>query len=112
MPASRYAWSRLNCLQLGRYAEYPVKMEFIMLGYDVYGVEVDDRGIDLVVRTDVGGYYDVQVKSVRGLNYIFFPKDKFCLRPNLRRSSCSPKVLLRSSTSYPLWPGRTWTPCW
>ena len=71
-----------------RYAEYFVKMEFTMLGFDVYGAEVDDRGIDLVIRKGADRYYDVQVKSVRGLNYIFFPKDKFAddksaLRDNL-----------------------------
>lgn len=78
-------WSSLNRLQLGRYAEYLVKMEFTLHGFDVYGSEVDDRGIDLVVRREPSAYYDIQVKSAclpRG-NYIFFPKDKFQLRENL-----------------------------
>lgn len=79
-------WSQLSPLQLGRYAEYLVKMEFALHGFDIYGAEVDDKGIDLVVRREVGGeqkYYDVQVKSIRVLNYIVFPKHKFSLRPNL-----------------------------
>jgi hypothetical protein len=79
----RYQWSRLNHLQIGRYAEYYVKMEFTMLGYDVYGAEVDDQGIDLVVRRDADRYYDIQVKAVRGLSYVFFAKTKFQLRANL-----------------------------
>lgn len=84
----RYVWSALNHLQIGRTAEYFVKMEFTMLGFDVYGAEVDDHGIDLVVRKDTGHYCDVQVKSARGLNYVFFPKDTFAadksaLRANL-----------------------------
>ena len=81
----KYEWSSLSRLQLGRYAEYLVKMEFTLYGFDVYGSEVDDRGIDLVVRREPNKYYDVQVKSAclpRG-NYIFFPKDKFQLRENL-----------------------------
>ncbi|AEA47642.1 hypothetical protein [Archaeoglobus veneficus] len=78
----KYNWSRLNRLQIGRYAEYFVKMEFTLFGFEVYTAEVDDRGIDFVVRKD-NRYYDVQVKSARGLNYIFFPKDKFSPRDNL-----------------------------
>ncbi len=70
-------------MQLGRYAEYFVKMEFTLLGFDVYQTEVDYHGIDFVVRKDEDRYYDVQVKSVRGHNYIFFPKHKFFPRLNL-----------------------------
>jgi len=83
----KYAWSKLNSLQIGRYAEYFVKMEFTQHGFDVYSSEVDDRGIDFVVRkermNDMTNYYDVQVKSVRENGYVFFPKDKFNLRENL-----------------------------
>lgn len=79
----KYEWSRLNNLQLGKYAEYFVKMEFTQYGFDVYSSEVDDRGIDFVVRKEPSAYYDVQVKSVRGLNYIFFRKKIFIPRGNL-----------------------------
>jgi hypothetical protein len=81
----RYAWSRLNGLQVGRYAEYFVKMEFTLLGFDVYASEVDDKGIDFVIRSDANRDFDVQVKSVRigSGNYIFFPKATFDLRSNL-----------------------------
>lgn len=81
----KYNWSKLNRLQLGKYAEYLVKMEFTLHGFDVYSSEVDDRGIDLVVRKEPSTYYDIQVKSARlpRGNYIFFPKDKFQLRNNL-----------------------------
>ena len=81
--ANSYDWSILNHLQVGRYAEYFVKMEFTRMGFDVYGAEVDDKGIDFVVRKDATTYYDVQVKSCRGLNYIFFSKSHFHLRANL-----------------------------
>lgn len=81
--ANRYDWKRLNNVQLGRYAEYYTKMEFTLFGFDVYSSEVDDRGIDFVIRKDAGRYYDVQVKSARGLNYIFFHKDRFSLRDNM-----------------------------
>jgi len=76
-------WSHLNHLQLGRYAEYFVKMECTLLGLDVYAPEVDDKGIDFVIRKGEEAYYDVQVKSLRGIGYIFFPKAKFKPRKNL-----------------------------
>lgn len=87
----RYEWSKLNHLQLGKYAEYLIKMEFTQYSFDVYTAEVDDKGIDFILRKEQQGYageveykyYDVQVKSVRGMNYIFFSKEKFRLRENL-----------------------------
>ncbi len=86
-----YDWGKLNHLQLGRYAEYFVKMEFTRHGFDVYTAEVDDKGIDFVVRKErkVGNgatnieYRDVQVKSTRKMNYVFIRKDKLVLRENL-----------------------------
>ena len=82
---TRFDWARLNHLQVGRYGEYFVKMEFTLLGFDVYGAEVDDKGIDLVVRKGVDQFYDVQVKTVRPPrgNYVFFPKHTFELRETL-----------------------------
>ena len=77
----RYTWSRLNHLQVGRFAEYFVKMEFALYGFQVYTAEVDDRGIDFIVRHESSAFREIQVKSVRGLNYVFLPKEKFPLRP-------------------------------
>ena len=78
----KYNWNRLSRLQISRYAEYFVKMEFTLFGFEVYTAEVDDRGVDFVIRKD-DRYYDVQVKSARGFKYIFFLKDKFNPRDNL-----------------------------
>jgi hypothetical protein len=82
------AWNQLNRLQLGKYAEYLVKMEFVLLGCDVFTSEVDDHGIDFVVRTREGNHYDVQVKSFRsqvgkGTPYVFLQKSKFKVDPSL-----------------------------
>ena len=87
----RYSRSHLNKLQVGRFAEYFSKMEFTLYAFDVYTAEVDDKGIDFVVRKEHRTseaevdyrYYDVQVKAVRGMNYVFFRKDKFPLRDKL-----------------------------
>jgi len=81
--SEKYQWSHLNHLQVGKYAEYLVKMELTLYGVDIYTSDVDDRGIDFVARKNVSTYYDFQVKSVRDYKYIFFPKDKFQLCPNL-----------------------------
>jgi hypothetical protein len=78
----KYKWSELSHLQVGKFAEYFVKMEFTLYGFDVYQSEVDDKGIDFVIRREYT-YHDIQVKSVRGFNYIFFPKECFTLRKNL-----------------------------
>lgn len=78
-----YEWSKLTHLQVGRYAEYFVKMQFVLLGYEVYSSEVDDRGIDFVLRREPGRYWDVQVKSIRKTGYVFMTKDKFRIRSNL-----------------------------
>ena len=79
----KYDWSRLTHLQVGRFAEYFVKMEFTLYGFDVYQAEVDDKGIDFVIRKGHDRYFDIQVKSIRGLNYVFLPKRCFELRENL-----------------------------
>lgn len=86
--SDKYDWHRLNHLQVGRYAEYLVKMELALWGLKVYTSEVDDRGIDFVVKLSDTAYADIQVKSIRSLGYVFFPKgekgkEKFSLRPNL-----------------------------
>lgn len=78
----RYDWYRLNHLQVGRFAEYFVKMELTLYGFEVYTSEVDDRGIDFVARREDGQFFEVQVKSVRGFNYVFVPKDKSSIAPH------------------------------
>lgn len=61
-------------------------MQFVLSGLDVYSAEVDDRGIDFVVRAEPDRYWDVQVKSIRKSGYIFFPKKNFSIRENLLAS--------------------------
>lgn len=79
----RYIWSSLNPQQVGAYAEYFVKVELTMYGFQVYSAEVDDRGIDFVARHGSGPYVEVQVKSLRGMGYVFMRKTHFALSDNL-----------------------------
>lgn len=74
-PAGRHTWSRFHHVHLGKYAEYFARLEFLLLGCDVFTSEVDNHGIDFVVRTPVGDHYDVQVKSYRrGTARIHLPR--------------------------------------
>jgi len=76
-------WSKLSHLQLGKYGEYFAKMEFTKAGFDVYTSEVDDKGIDFVIRKNDSEHYDIQVKSVRNYNYVFMRKEVFHLKENM-----------------------------
>ncbi len=58
---SRYIWSALNTQQVGAYAEYFVKMELTMHGFQVYGIEVDDRGVDFAANYESGPFIEIQV---------------------------------------------------
>ena len=69
-------WSRLTPLQMGQYAEYYAKMEFASYGLDVYTSEVDDHGVDFVVKDKSGTFYEIQVKSMLKTSYVFIAKDK------------------------------------
>lgn len=83
-PLSVHDWAKLNPLQVGCSAEYLVTLQFFQDGYNVYKTVVDDHGVDLLVRhTASTKHYEVQVKSSRDWNYIFFPKHKFPLRNDL-----------------------------
>ena len=64
-------WAILNSLQLGRYAEYFAKMELASYGLEVFSSEVDDRGIDFIVKDKTGRFSEIQVKSLRGTGYVF-----------------------------------------
>ena len=79
----KFEWGKLNPLQLGRYAEYYAKMEFTLLGFDVYEPEVDDKGIDFIIRKDENKFYEIQVKSIFKGKYVFMPKSKFILQESL-----------------------------
>lgn len=70
-------WSKLNHLQLGRYAEYYAKMEFASYGFEVYTSEVDNHGVDFIAKLpSENKFYEVQVKSVRDYGYIYMTKSK------------------------------------
>ena len=77
------SWSKLNHMQLGKYAEYYAKMEFASYGFEVYTSEVDDHGVDFVVKMPgESKFYEVQVKSVREYGYVYISKSKMPVLTN------------------------------
>ena len=48
-----------------------------MYGYLVFSAEIDDRGVDFVVRNDAGRHFDVQVKTVTCWKYTYITESKF-----------------------------------
>ena len=78
-------WSKLSKAQVGRYGEYLFQMALVSFGYDVFSSEVDDKGIDFVLRIDgeKPQYHDIQVKTARiKNNWVFMKKSKFPIRKN------------------------------
>lgn len=72
-------WNELSHLQLGRYAEYLVKMEFASHGFEIYTPEVDDHGVDFIARIAPKSFIEIQVKSLRADNkgnYTYISKEK------------------------------------
>ena len=74
-------WKNLSTQQLGRYGEYLFKMKLTLHGLDIYSPEIDDRGIDFVVRTKAGDFFEIQVKSIRTFQYLFIQKSKMMPSP-------------------------------
>ena len=73
-------------MQIGRIGEYWMKIWFTLWGFDTYYNEVDDKGIDFILRLDNDRHIDVQVKTIRSkTGYVFVSKEswKNQLRTNL-----------------------------
>ena len=75
-------WSELSHLQLGRYEYYAKNgVCFLRMRY-IYTSEVHDHGVDFVAEIpDDGQYYEIRVKAVRNLDYVYIRKDKMVLSP-------------------------------
>jgi len=80
------SYEHLNHLQVGKIGEYWAKIFLTLKGYDVYTTDVDNKGIDFIVRTDNENHLDIQVKTIRqNSGYVYITKDtwKNELRQNL-----------------------------
>ena len=72
-------WSRLDksTVAVGQFGEFYAKTVLASYGLDVYGSEVDDHGVDLIVKTKGGRYLEFQVKTVRGMQYVYMRQAGF-----------------------------------
>ena len=102
----RYNWRELSRQQVGAFSEYFVKMEMTMYGFQVYSTEVDDRGVDFVIRYKKGPFFSIQVKSIREKGYVFMQKEKFNLSDDLflalaiLKEGVEPRLFLVPSTAW------------
>ena len=105
------SYKNLNRLQVGRLGEYWVKLMLTLDGYDVYTSEVDDKGIDFVVRLSPEKYIDIQVKTIRGYSsYVFVDKISKAWTTPLRDNLYMALVVLidNSAPEMYLIPASTW----
>lgn len=79
-------WKRLNNLQLGRYAEKYALMEFLSYGLDAYPAEVDDHGVDMIIKDKKGAFQEVQVKSAYKGKYVFL-KNEYIESPDKKKKA-------------------------
>lgn len=69
--------SEMSKQKFGAYGEYYAKMEFASYGFDVFTSEVDDHGVDFVVKGSKG-FYEIQVKSIQSTSTtVYMEKKKF-----------------------------------
>lgn len=82
-----FKFDDLNHLQIGRIGEYWVKIWLTLSDFDTYYNDVDDKGIDFILRLDNDKHIDIQVKTIRvnTTGYVFVSKEawKNELRENL-----------------------------
>ena len=82
-----FKFDNLNHLQIGRIGEYWVKIWLTLSDFDTYYNDVDDKGIDFILRLDNDKHIDIQVKTIRvnTAGYVFVSKEawKNELRENL-----------------------------
>jgi hypothetical protein len=86
-------------------------MRMVEMGWQLYTSEVDDRGIDYLIRTNLGKCVEAQVKTVRLKKnaYVFFRKDHISPE-QLKKSYAICLVVMREGEEPDIFfiPGRVW----
>ena len=104
-----FTFEHLSGLQVGKIGEYWAKIWMTFAGFDIYTTDVDDKGIDFIIRTDDEKHIDVQVKTVREkTGYVFVTKSKW--KSGLRENLYLILVLLKNNEmpSVFLIPSKVW----
>ena len=109
MTFENFTYDHLNHLQIGRIGEYWVKIWLTLSGLDTYYNDVDDKGIDFIVRLNNDKHIDIQVKTVReNTGYVFVTKrtwrnklrDNLYLALVILRNHASPEIYFIPSTAW------------
>lgn len=94
-----FNYGNLKHLQVGRIGEYYVKFCLTLFGIDVYTTEVDDKGIDFVIRLNGSKYIDIQVKTIREkTSYVYVNKDSKSWTKPLRDNLYLALVILKNNS--------------
>ncbi len=92
-------YQKLRPLQVGRIGEYLVKLNLTLHGFDVYTTEVDDKGIDFIIRLDADNYIDIQVKTIRSLSsYVYIDKSSKSWQQPFKQNLYLALVILSNDT--------------
>ncbi len=83
MRDERWLWSHLDKGQLGHVGEGFVDLQLMMHGYRVFKPLVDNFGVDRMAQRKLEPPIKVQVKTVRGHQYVFMQKERFLLTDDL-----------------------------
>jgi len=107
-----YSYDDLHHLAIGRMGEYWTKYALTMHGLDVYTSEVDNKGIDFVVRQSQSVFHSIQVKSIRRskTSYVFITKENEWEESKLSSNLWLALVLFENSKQPELYliPASTW----
>jgi hypothetical protein len=92
-----FTFDHLSHLQIGRIGEYWVKIWLTLFGYDTYHNDVDDKGIDFIIRLNNDKHIDIQVKTIReNTSYVFVTKESW--KNELRKNLYIALVLLKNNS--------------
>jgi hypothetical protein len=92
-------YDNIHPLAIGKIGEYWAKLALTLKGLDVYTSEVDNRGIDFVVKNSNGKYFDIQVKSIRypSTSYVFMRKEFEWAEGKLRDNLYLALIIIRDN---------------
>lgn len=101
--------AKLTRQQKGRIAEELAKVKFLSWGFEVYQPEVDEKGIDLIVRhPQENRFYEIQVKGATEKNYSFFKKATVNPETSDVRYICYVRLDAESDKAFFLIPFSAW----
>ncbi|MFJ8531678.1 hypothetical protein [Bacillus sp. NPDC094106] len=79
---SQYNLRELDNLQKGRHGEELAKLKFRYYGFDICTSKVFGKGLGFKIKKD-DNYYDIKVRTLMKLDYVYFEKSTISLRDDL-----------------------------